>query len=127
MIQSAVPRRTRSGTTNDSSSANPNARLTSRVSSGPSGSPCALAVLARLGEPLPMVVRQTMSVGLSTLRRADRLVVLDRGEIVEVGSHDELMEKRGAYWKLYEAQARNVDTEDKEPPRVHIPLSKVTS
>jgi len=28
---------------------------------------------------------------------------------------------------LYEAQARNVDTEDKEPPRLHIPLTKVTS
>jgi len=43
---------------------------------------------------------------LSTLRKADRLVVLDRGEIVEVGPHDELMEKQGAYWRLYEAQAR---------------------
>jgi ATP-binding cassette subfamily B protein len=64
---------------------------------------------------------------LSTLRRADRLVVLDRGEIVEVGSHDQLIEARGAYWRLYEAQARNVDTEDKEPPRLHIPLTKVTS
>jgi ATP-binding cassette subfamily B protein len=64
---------------------------------------------------------------LSTLRRADRLVVLDRGEIVEVGSHDQLIAARGAYWRLYEAQARNVDTEDKEPPRLHIPLTKVTS
>ena len=64
---------------------------------------------------------------LSTLRRADRLVVLDRGEIVEVGSHDQLIAARGAYWRLYEAQARNVDTEDKEPPRLHIPLTKVAS
>ena len=44
---------------------------------------------------------------LSTLHKADRLVVLDRGEVVEVGSHDELMAKHGAYFKLYEAQARN--------------------
>lgn len=44
---------------------------------------------------------------LSTLHKADRLVVLDRGEVVEVGSHDDLMAKRGAYFKLYEAQARN--------------------
>ncbi|WP_373961745.1 ABC transporter ATP-binding protein [Massilia sp. Leaf139] len=46
---------------------------------------------------------------LSTLHRADRLVVLDRGVVVEEGSHDELMAREGAYHRLYEAQARNVD------------------
>jgi ATP-binding cassette subfamily B protein len=44
---------------------------------------------------------------LSTLHKADRLVVLDRGEIVEVGHHDELMAKQGHYYNLYQAQARN--------------------
>ena len=52
---------------------------------------------------------------LSTLRRADRLVVLDRGQIVEVGAHEELMAREGAYFRLYQAQARNVDTEDSLP------------
>jgi ATP-binding cassette subfamily B protein len=49
---------------------------------------------------------------LSTLRKADRLVVMDRGEVVEVGPHEVLMAQQGAYWRLYEAQARNVDGED---------------
>ena len=48
---------------------------------------------------------------LSTLHRADRLIVLDRGVVVEEGSHDQLMAREGAYFRLYEAQARNVDTD----------------
>ncbi|NRR29574.1 ATP-binding cassette domain-containing protein [Oxalobacteraceae bacterium] len=48
---------------------------------------------------------------LSTLQKADRLVVLDRGVVVEEGSHDVLMAREGAYYRLYQAQARNVDTD----------------
>jgi ATP-binding cassette subfamily B protein len=44
---------------------------------------------------------------LSTLNKADRLVVMDRGEIVEVGKHEVLMAQHGAYYRLYQAQARN--------------------
>ena len=51
---------------------------------------------------------------LSTLRKADRLVVMDAGRIVEVGPHDALIEQRGAYFRLYEAQARRVDGGDAE-------------
>lgn len=43
---------------------------------------------------------------LSTLEKADRLVVMDRGRIVEVGSHEQLMAAEGHYFKLYEAQQK---------------------
>ncbi len=48
---------------------------------------------------------------LSTLHRADRLVVLDRGRVVEEGTHDALMAQQGAYYSLYQAQARNMDVD----------------
>ncbi|WP_083941100.1 cyanophycin metabolism-associated ABC transporter [Pseudoduganella violaceinigra] len=48
---------------------------------------------------------------LSTLQRANRLVVMDRGKVVEEGPHEELMAREGAYYRLYQAQARNVDTD----------------
>lgn len=41
---------------------------------------------------------------LSTVQRADRIVVVDDGQIVEQGSHEELLSKGGLYRKLYEMQ-----------------------
>ncbi|MFM1988394.1 MAG: hypothetical protein RJA99_1351 [Pseudomonadota bacterium] len=46
---------------------------------------------------------------LSTLRKANRLVVLDKGQVVEVGDHATLMEREGAYFRLYQAQVRQGD------------------
>jgi ATP-binding cassette, subfamily B, bacterial len=48
---------------------------------------------------------------LSTLRQADRLVVLDKGQIVEVGKHEELLAREGAYYRLYQAQQRQAEND----------------
>lgn len=50
---------------------------------------------------------------LSTLRNADRLLVLDKGEVAEVGTHKELMEKQGIYYGLIMAQRNMTKTKVK--------------
>lgn len=48
----------------------------------------------------------------ATVRHADKICVLDRGEIAEMGSHDELMARRGRYWELFELQASRYTDEE---------------
>jgi ATP-binding cassette, subfamily B, bacterial MsbA len=52
---------------------------------------------------------------LSTVRRADAIVVLERGAIVEAGTHDELIARGGAYAKLYELQLAEEPSEEPGP------------
>ena len=47
---------------------------------------------------------------LSTIRDADVIVVISKGRLVEAGSHDELLEKKGEYHKLYSSQFAGVAT-----------------
>src|SRR5258708_8445617 len=42
----------------------------------------------------------------STVRMADRILVLEKGEMIEIGSHEELLEKEGRYAELFHLQAR---------------------
>ena len=50
---------------------------------------------------------------LSTLRNADKLLVLDKGHLVEYGTHSELLELKGYYWKLVMAQRQDSGMLDK--------------
>jgi subfamily B ATP-binding cassette protein MsbA len=47
---------------------------------------------------------------LSTVRRADRIIVLADGRIKESGTHEELVVRRGVYWKLYNLQFQDVSS-----------------
>ena len=47
---------------------------------------------------------------LSTIKNADKIIVLDRGEIQEIGNHNELVARGGTYAKMYEMQAKSLQT-----------------
>jgi ATP-binding cassette, subfamily B, multidrug efflux pump len=46
---------------------------------------------------------------LSTVRRADLILVMDHGKIVESGKHTELIDRKGLYYQIYDLQLRNQD------------------
>ena len=66
--------------------------------------------------------RTTLAIAhrLSTLRNADRIVVLDGGRIVEIGSHDQLLAADGLYRSLYEAQSHR-ENEVPDPDAAAVP------
>lgn len=51
---------------------------------------------------------------LSTIRRADQIVVMERGRIVETGDHDELLAQSGTYRRLYELQFADQEEEEQK-------------
>ena len=48
---------------------------------------------------------------LSTIRDADLILVMEHGDIVEKGSHDELIAAKGAYYRLYNSQFEQAATD----------------
>src|SRR5215813_8933957 len=44
---------------------------------------------------------------LSTIQRADKIIVMHKGKVREIGNHQELLSQRGIYWKLYQLQYKD--------------------
>jgi ATP-binding cassette subfamily B multidrug efflux pump len=56
---------------------------------------------------------------LSTVQRANKIIVMHKGKVREIGSHQQLLGNRGIYWKLYQLQYK-----DQELPTAVIPLAQ---
>lgn len=54
---------------------------------------------------------------LSTVEQADRIIVLDQGEVVEQGTHEELIQRNQVYRKLYQHQFQDTGDIEERPPR----------
>jgi ATP-binding cassette subfamily B protein len=65
----------------------------------------------RVREALARMVEGRTSViiahRLSTIQRADKIIVMHKGQVREIGSHQELLAHRGIYWKLYQLQYKD--------------------
>ena len=61
-------------------------------------------ILSNLGRNMEGKTSIIIAHRISTIKNADKILVMDKGEIIEQGNHDYLMDKRGAYFDLYEKQ-----------------------
>jgi ATP-binding cassette subfamily B protein len=66
------------------------------------------AAMARLVEGRTSII---IAHRLSTIQRADRILVMHRGQLREMGTHSELITRRGIYWKLYQLQYKDQEAE----------------
>ena len=75
---------------------------------------------AQIQEATELILARSTSIliahRLSTVRRVDRIIVLEDGRIIEEGSHDELMAQRGHYAELYDTYFRHQSPDYRPPP-----------
>ena len=60
---------------------------------------------------------------LSTIQRADRILVMHKGQLREMGTHQELLAARGIYWKLYQLQYKDQESGGRVADRYREPVS----
>jgi ATP-binding cassette, subfamily B, bacterial len=73
------------------------------------------AVFDRVLAATRQVTTILVSHRFSTVRHADRICVLEHGRVIELGSHDELMHRRGRYRTMFDLQAKRFEaTMDEE-------------
>ncbi|MDB5012842.1 MAG: transporter, partial [Daejeonella sp.] len=61
-------------------------------------------ILSNLGRVMQNKTSILISHRISTIKNADIILVLDEGQIVEQGTHSDLLKQKGAYFELYEKQ-----------------------
>jgi ATP-binding cassette subfamily B protein len=84
----------------------------------------------RVREALDQLVEGRTSIviahRLSTIQRADRIFVMHKGQLREVGTHQQLLAMRGIYWKLYELQYKDQEFRSPAPPAITVPQTGPT-
>jgi ABC-type multidrug transport system fused ATPase/permease subunit len=63
-----------------------------------------MRILSGLRDALSRKTRVVVSHRLSAVRDCDAILVLDRGKVVESGTHTSLMDRKGRYWELLRRQ-----------------------
>jgi ATP-binding cassette subfamily B protein len=61
-------------------------------------------IVSRLREVMIGKTAVVIAHRMSTVRHADQIILVDKGEVVEVGTHDELVDSRGSYYSLVRNQ-----------------------
>jgi ATP-binding cassette, subfamily B, multidrug efflux pump len=52
---------------------------------------------------------------LSTIQQADKIIVMHKGQLREIGTHQELLARRGIYYKLYQLQYKDQEITAEQP------------